>query len=58
VRKFWRVIALILAVLAGSVNAVACVEQLARGHALNAATSLLIVAIQPTLYRIMVGGYA
>lgn len=54
-RKFWRVVALIVAVLAGSVNAVGFFILMGKSDYVHAALAAAFVAIQPTLYRIMVG---
>ena len=58
VRKFWRVTALIVAVLAGSVNVVAFFILMGKGDYVHAALSAAFVLMQPTLYRIMVGDFA
>jgi len=58
VKKTWRVVALIVAVLAGSVSAVAFFIEVGRGDYIHAALSAAFVLIQPTLYRIMVGDFA
>lgn len=57
-RKFWRVVALVIALLAGSVNAVGFFICASKGDYFHAALAAVFVFMQPTLYRIMVGDFA